>query len=320
MTFIQSHPFHPTTSRSQTSSTFISPLSPPYSPIITPSYSSHRPPTMTVKPRYFTKNEVEQILLPATPRPVPQSIREANAIVVGGGPVGLLVAATLLHRGVKVTIIDKEMDVTKYDITRTYSMKLNWRARKAMASIPGLIDRVNSRSVKVKRIQFLYCTAETTKNIKFKSRDPIDGLADLRIFRPSLVAELQQFSAGHENLTEIPGSTVHGVEFQADGQVRLLVKGPTGEEKEIMSNLVFACDGKNSVLGQGIDKWIEESKEKWVKVSRGSGKNVYGSPAVCMCLQALRLNRDVMKAFDDVMDSEEDAEYIRVFGGSRKGR
>lgn len=276
---------------------------------------------MTVFPRYNTPEDVERVIKPITPRQAPQQIQSAEVVIVGGGPCGSFLAAALEQRGVPVTVIEKTKDFSKYDISRTYSMKLNWRTRKAFRSLPDLHETIAEKSVPTRFIH-LHLYKPDKQNAGFSIQNtPIDGLPDLRILRPSLVQQLRNFVATRERVTKLYGTEVKDVKFDNDGYMQLLLE-TDGEEHTLRSRLVISCDGKNSVVAQKLDEAEKEGASN-IANSKGPGRACYNSPAVGLNLRAIRLHKDAIDQFDDLFKEEtvaSDPDLLRVYGGERKNR
>lgn len=82
---------------------------------------------------------------------LPASVRDADVLIVDGGPVGSLAATMLHHRGVRVTLIDSDPDFLTFDVHRSYAMGLHPRGISALRTVLGLYEYLLPFSSRIKR-------------------------------------------------------------------------------------------------------------------------------------------------------------------------
>lgn len=245
----------------------------------------------------------------------PESIRTANVVVVGGGPCGALAAIKLHQRGIPVTLVEKVPDFTKFDVSRSYILTLDFRGRKVLDSVPGLLDRVKNEGLVFERMKITAWTAEDeVKTFTSASKTP-DGEENVRVLRPGLLIGLKTFVLNYcDNVTPMYGTSLKSIRFEEDGNMELLLD-TKGKQHYLRTRLILACDGKNSVVLKELERGARDEGTVTIKNSHGFGDIPYDSPAVGLKVKSIVLNEtvttDIERKNPEAASQSDDVKFLR---------
>lgn len=217
----------------------------------------------------------------------PHVIRNARAVVVGGGPVGTVAAAMLWFRGVKdVTLIEKVADFKSLNPSTSYSLGVYPRGTKALSVVPGLVDLVGNNGAPF--INLVRITVEgTTKTFPFPP-----PLTSVRYYiRDILLRKLKTFLLNSTTVSTRYGSNLKSISYKNE-EIELEIE-TEGKVEKISSDLVIAADGQNSVVTSSL----QTANTPIIRSSHGKGKDVHNSASVGLKVKSIVLNPDELANF-----------------------
>lgn len=166
-----------------------------------------------------------------------------QAIVVGAGPVGCVLALVLQKRGLEVTVFEKRPDMRGADTAagRSINLVLTKRGMRALR-ILGLAETVLALTVPV----FGRMMHDLEGNLTYTAYGKDDGEKNHSVSRGELNIALL-------NAVEAAGIPIHfdlgleSADLSQPGSVSLTFTGPSGERHETTTR-AFGADGAGSVL------------------------------------------------------------------------
>jgi 2-polyprenyl-6-methoxyphenol hydroxylase-like FAD-dependent oxidoreductase len=172
--------------------------------------------------------------MPLTPTPT-----DLDVLVVGGGPVGLVAAAELARRGVRVRVIDKLAQPT--DQSRAIAV----HARSLdMFDRMGIVDELLSTGIKATAMQ-LYAGHSKLFRVPLGS---VDSAFPFTL----TTAQTETERVLGEHLESLGVSVDRGVELVALTQdadaVHLALRGADGSTEQVSASWVIGADGGHSVV------------------------------------------------------------------------
>lgn len=247
----------------------------------------------------------------------PNSVLNANPVIVGGGPVGLFTAILLDQRRISVTVIEKQKDYNAFKVPLQYFLVIFEKGRRAFSCVPGLWETISENGFAFDKAKIAFYTPDGgCKPAEFSS-GKTDGQVNVRLLRPSLVNILKDYitqNCGH--VTCLYGTSVKHSEIGENGEIELLLD-KDGEETVLRSRLVLACDGKNSVVAEDLHKAESERGKSLVQSSHGLHIVSRDSPAVGMKIKGVLLNRTFMENMKSGKPEDTDSKVNILVG--RKG-
>lgn len=162
-----------------------------------------------------------------------------DVVVVGGGPVGTLVANELAIHGTSALVLEQRGDVSEYPKAGTYHARaIATLARRGILAVPR--RTVDHRAVTAEPFQFAGYPWLTVQS------RTIDGPVMLGIAQ----ADLERAIARHaeeSGARVLRQHTVTQVTQDADG-ARVVATGPDGNERVYAAKYVVGADGGRSVV------------------------------------------------------------------------
>lgn len=199
-----------------------------------------------------------------------ETLPKDTILIVGGGPVGLILATTLAHHSVKSVLLERNLTTTRWpkmDLTTARSMEIfrrlgissGLREKGVLSQYPftclfssGLHANSAISSWDLPSVDAF------RKDIERRNDGSMPGEPWQRVSQEVFEAWLKEL--GDENqLVELRyGVQVTNATEHEDGVEVEVTDVRTGEEKKIRSSFAAGCDGANSVmrntLGIGLDK------------------------------------------------------------------
>ncbi len=195
---------------------------------------------------------------------------QTPVLIAGGGPVGLVLAHELAHRGVDALLVERNPETTRHpkmDVTNGRSMEHFRRL--------GIADAIRQRAVPsdhpmsvvwVNRVagwelaRFEYPSVDWGRDIiRYVDDGSLPLEPDMRISQVVLEPVLKEILE-----TRCPGIEVRFgwelVSFQqdAEGVTSLLRHGASGETQEVRSLYLAGCDGAASVTRKGLGIGLDD--------------------------------------------------------------
>lgn len=190
--------------------------------------------------------------------------QDEEAVVVGGGPVGLLTAMMLVQRGWKrVQVMDRlspppppEQADAWGTADRSYNLGISWRGQRALKRY-GALDRVIRWSAPYNGRK------DWNPKGKCVEREVMERTIPTQVIqRDRLVGcILQEVQERFRDTIDVQ----HGVECVAirwleDKQVELDIRRQGGEVETIKTAFVIGADGANSVIHKAMEARAEQEK------------------------------------------------------------
>lgn len=193
-----------------------------------------------------------------------QKRQQDEAVVVGGGPVGLLTAMMLVQRGwERVQVIDRlapppppELADAWGTADRSYNLGISWRGQRALKRY-GALDRVIRWSAPYNGRKDWNPKGKCTEREVMERAIPTQVIQRDRL----VGCILQEVEERFQDTIDVQ----HGVECVAirwleDKQVELDVKKEGGEIETIHTAFVIGADGANSVIHKAMEERAEKDK------------------------------------------------------------
>ncbi|MCU1279995.1 MAG: bifunctional 3-(3-hydroxy-phenyl)propionate/3-hydroxycinnamic acid hydroxylase [bacterium] len=173
--------------------------------------------------------------------PVPDA--KVDVVIVGAGPVGLLVANLLGQRGVSVSIVDAAADVM--EIPRAIS--LDHEALRILQAT-GLADELAAQMPAVPHVEVI---SPRGLLARVNAAGTLDGHPRLVcIYQPGLERVLRAGLRRHGSVELIPSCTYLSHREEADGVVVRLRQRTS--EREVGARFLIGCDGAKSAVRQAM--------------------------------------------------------------------
>lgn len=193
-------------------------------------------------------------------------------LIAGGGPVGLVLALELEHRGIDAILVERNETTTRHpkmDLTNGRSMELLRRL--------GVVEALRSRAVPAENpMHVVWCTraagwelarfeypsvAEAYEQIGsaptgHRSVEPGMRISQI-VFEPTIREAVE--AGSHIDVRF--GTALESFEQTADG-VTAVVVGQDGNRETIEAQYLIGCDGSRSVVRKGLGIGLDELSPK----------------------------------------------------------
>lgn len=246
----------------------------------------------------------------------PASIRNADVIIAGGGPIGS-VAATLLHeRGVNAVLVERESDFLTFNENASYALGLYPRAFRLLRTIPGLLEYLKPWQSSAQKFRFVNLDGTTSE------RDTREDMAIIEFFmRFRLTHLLKTFTCEQTDTLALYGREISDVTYLPSGEMDVSVRDddPNGgsEVRTFRTRLILACDGRNSTILKTLRRKDDNSVN--VRSKAGFALNERYSPAVGLKIRSLIVRNNI--AFEKFgMDNGSFRGYLTSVAFEKKGR
>ncbi len=185
---------------------------------------------------------------------------ECDVLVVGAGPVGIVLAHLLGAHGVRTTVVDREPGVLR--IPR--AIALDDDGSRALEAI-GVLASVEGSMPRIERVRMISPTAGDL--FSFDANRWRDGYPMVRMFRqPELEDALRSALARRPTVRLRSGVVVETIDPREDG-VRVGLRSEAGPEA-LMARYVVGCDGARSTVRRllGIELVGSTYERDWLVV------------------------------------------------------
>lgn len=105
------------------------------------------------------------------------AVHDVDVLIVGGDPPGSLAAAMLHERKVRTTLVEKQRDFLKFNVSRSYELGLYERGLKTLKSVKGLYKYVEGSGFPNKFFRFVKADGSVVM-----SDFPMDEIGTIRFF------------------------------------------------------------------------------------------------------------------------------------------
>jgi 3-(3-hydroxy-phenyl)propionate hydroxylase len=191
--------------------------------------------------------------------------RDAQVVVVGGGPVGVAAAIMLGRRGIRTLVVERHADI--YPLPR--AVHLDDETYRVLADM-GVADAF--AEVTTPTLGLRLVDAQLRTMAEFARSEPVGtyGFPPANMFdQPELERILRDALASLAPVVELASSTELVALEQRAGEVmvRLRDRG-TGAERTLEAAAVLGCDGANSVVREMIGASYDDLgfEERWLVV------------------------------------------------------
>jgi len=205
----------------------------------------------------------------------------ADVVVLGAGPVGLVIANYLGQAGVQVLQIEKLDQLIDYP----RAIGIDDESLRTVQAI-GLVDEVLPHTTPWHAMRFL-----TPKGRCFADIQPMTdefGWSRRNAFiQPQVDAVLYRGLARFAKVKTLFSRDV--VEFQQDEQgVSLRMNAPEGRQETVRARYLVACDGGNSLIRRtlGVSFEGKTAPNQWIVIDLAN--DPLGTPNVYLCCDPVR--------------------------------
>ena len=197
-------------------------------------------------------------------------MREVPVLIAGGGPVGLILALELEHRGVEALLVERNPTTTRHpkmDVTNGRSLEHFRRL--------GIVDEIRSHGVPSSHpMTIVWCSRlsewELTRFdypsvdwgrdiIRYVNDGSLPLEPDMRISQVILEPALKGILETRGKHVEVRfGCGLESFKQDADGVTAVVRDHETGETESIRAQYLAGCDGAGSVTRQGLGIELDE--------------------------------------------------------------
>lgn len=249
----------------------------------------------------------------------PNSISSANVTILGGGPCGLFAAISLSERGIPVTVLERNLDYSRIDKPRSYTLGVTERGRIALETVPGVFDHLRKGAVTYRNFLYVARLLSDASALYLKiPRKSFDGGSRILSTRFGIVNRLHDFIKRYDGVRLLEGACVRDVHFLQDGNVEVAYE-KDGEMLSIQSRFVLACDGRNSALGRAVENASKED-QNILSSRNGLGKEETLSGSSHMFVKSCLLSKDILEHYKGKLKEDQKNFQVLLFDGLSDGR
>ncbi|MEV4627335.1 FAD-dependent monooxygenase [Micromonospora sp. NPDC049523] len=188
---------------------------------------------------------------------------ETPVLVVGAGPVGLVLAQELAHHGVRCLVVDRSRSASRHpkmDYLNARSMELLRRL--------GLVDEIRARGVPDDHpFTFLWTTSlaeppvsvwsyPSVAQLRKTIADDRDGVQPREPYQRIVGSRLEELGRARcraDDLVDLrEGWSFEALESGPDGVDVVLVETGSGLRERVHARFVVGCDGANSAVAAAV--------------------------------------------------------------------
>lgn len=249
-----------------------------------------------------------------SPPQAPHSVRNANPVIVGAGPVGMLTAIMLVQRGIPVTLIDRSPDPSVLDISLAYVFSINSRGQNVLRACRGLFEKIAAVCQILPTIRVAKLSPQG--NVQTLSSPLTNNTtSSLFLLRSEILRIMTEYIAHSNLLTTIYATSITHVHFLKDGSMQLALR-TAGRSRNITSRFLMACDGKNSAVLASL----RASPKQHVTSTRGFVDRAWTIPSSHIRIKALLLNDHARHTVASAMPDGLPGDTAFSFSGDTNGR
>jgi 3-(3-hydroxy-phenyl)propionate hydroxylase len=204
----------------------------------------------------------------------------AEVAVVGFGPVGAVLAGLLGRRGVKVVVLERELDV--YALPR--AAHIDHTGLRVLQEL-GLLATLLPTMIENGGLDFVTGAGELLIRVP-GDRSSISSLpASMYFHQPNFDRSVRAAVSALRDVDVRLGCEVSSLAVDGD-QAVLTATGPGGEALEVAAPWVVGCDGSGSRIRDLSNLEVEDLQfeERWLVVDLMVGRTApNGGRAVCRC-------------------------------------
>lgn len=251
----------------------------------------------------------------ANPR-VPPVVHRANVVIAGGGPCGSLAAALLNHRGVSVTLVERNANFLKFNANYAYALGFTPPAFKVMDTVPGLMEHLNAWNSSISEGRGIHPDKTVT------TMPMLSGFRRFSFFmRYRISYAMHEFVRDRTDVRVMSGAEVCDVVYLPNGDMDVTIRTRDGKDgfelSTVRTNMVLACDGRNSTVLDTLRN--AEKNNEHVRSSNGFEVHARTSPSVGLCLKSVLVRWEETYAQFGIDKSSFKGRTTRLMGDA-KGR
>ena len=201
--------------------------------------------------------------------PTGTSLREADVVIIGAGPVGAVLALELARHGAPCVVIEKSTGASRHpkmDFVNARSMELLRRL--------GITDEIRGMGVPGDQdLNFLWTLGfgeEPIAEWTFPSVDELyrqmaktnDGTMPCEPYQRVIGSLLEDLGRrrcrGHDLVDLREGWSFEGLTQDGDAVIADVVEVATGRREQLRTRYLVACDGAGSAVRQGLGIEVEQ--------------------------------------------------------------
>ncbi|CAN8072214.1 unnamed protein product [Agarophyton chilense] len=243
----------------------------------------------------------------STRNTVPDAVRDANTIIVGGGPTGLLSAILMAQRNIPVTVVEQDDDLGRFDPLKAYALAINTRGMKALGMLPSLLQEVKALGVPYRSQRQINIDADGRSLELGVMRFPGTGIRTFHT-RLSIVETFQSYSKNFANITFLKRTRVTNVSYDKSGEMELSLCSDK-KKYSVRTKLILACDGKNSIVSETLTKSADENKSLFRSL-HGLGKDSLPTPTTGKLVKSIPVSADYVTNYSNESDVSEEIVVI----------
>ncbi|KAI0556970.1 Aromatic-ring hydroxylase (flavoprotein monooxygenase) [Gracilaria domingensis] len=186
----------------------------------------------------------------ARPRSIAPSIRDANPVILGAGPVGCVLALLLQKHNIPVTLIDITPRHLSIQSSRSYSFGINNRGQQALSHLPRLLEKVQSIGARSFPMKRHFRQSDGSWKITTLGSLGAGKKATYSLSRHLFVSLCRDEIDAASSITSLYETSLDAIDTLADGQLQLHLESLDGHLITVNTSLLLACDGVRSRCAQ----------------------------------------------------------------------